>query len=189
MVTSDGKCVKLKTNAHILLWRYMMLKYKTDTQLDVSNWPGQITKMKVFPNLSASLNTWSLTAALHSTKQDATWQHPFLSHFTPSTQPIDWSLGRHVEGAWVSSTNLTGGCWELSPPLLVDPPLELSLFHDSEKRPLVVGRPGPDVPDATDASSRVENGLSLRNSLRSVHFFLEAIGVEKLMAEVWRAVY
>lgn len=63
----------------------------------------------------------------------------------------------------------------MSTPLLVDPPLELSLFQDSEKRPLVVERPGPDVPDATDESSRVENGRSLRSSLRSAHFFLEAM--------------
>lgn len=63
----------------------------------------------------------------------------------------------------------------------MDPPLELSLFHDSEKRPLVVGRPGPDVPDATDESSRVENGRSLLNSLRSDHFFLEAINVKNLV--------
>lgn len=75
----------------------------------------------------------------------------------------------------------------MSAPLLVDPPLELSLFHDSEKRPLVVGRPGPDVPDATDESSRVENGRSLRNSLLSAHFFLEAIGVENLVKETWEA--
>lgn len=60
----------------------------------------------------------------------------------------------------------------------MEPPLELSLFHDSEKRPLVVGRPGPDAPEATDESSRVENALSLLNSLRSDHFFLEAIGVK-----------
>ncbi len=69
----------------------------------------------------------------------------------------------------------------MSTPLLVDPPLELSLFHDSEKRPLVVERPGPDVPDATDESSRVENGRSLRNSLRSAHFFLEAIDDENVV--------
>lgn len=87
-----------------------------------------------------------------------------------------------MEGACVSS-HLTGGCWELSAPLLVDPPLELSLFHDSEKRPLVVGRPGPDVPDATDESSLVENGRSLRSSLCSDHFFLEAIGVENLVRD------
>lgn len=68
----------------------------------------------------------------------------------------------------------------MSAPLLVDPPLELSLFHDSEKRPLVVERPGPDVPNATE-SSRVENGWSLCNSLRSAHFFLEAIGVENVV--------
>lgn len=61
-------------------------------------------------------------------------------------------------------------------PRLVDPPLELSLFQDSEKRPLVVVRPGPDVPDATDESSWVERARSLRWSLRSAHFFLEAIG-------------
>lgn len=67
----------------------------------------------------------------------------------------------------------------------MDPPLELSLFHDSEKRPLVVGRPGPDVPDATDESSRVENGRSLRNSRRSAHFFFEAIGVKNLVGEMW----
>lgn len=64
----------------------------------------------------------------------------------------------------------------MSAPLLVEPPLELSLFHDSEKRPLVVERPGPDVPDATDASSRVENCRSLLSSRCSAHFFLEAIG-------------
>lgn len=63
----------------------------------------------------------------------------------------------------------------------MEPPLELSLFHDSENRPLVVGRPGPDVPDATDESSRVENGRSLRNSLRSDHFFLEAMGVQNVV--------
>lgn len=60
---------------------------------------------------------------------------------------------------------------------MVEPPLELSLFQDSEKRPLVVERPGPDVPDATDASSRVENCRSLLNSRCSAHFFLEAIGL------------
>lgn len=70
----------------------------------------------------------------------------------------------------------------------MDPPLELSLFHDSEKRPLVVGRPGPDVPDATDESSRVENGRSLRSSLLSAHFFLEAIGVVDLVKETWEEV-
>lgn len=65
----------------------------------------------------------------------------------------------------------------------MDPPLELSLFHDSEKRPLEVVRPGPDVPDATDESSRVENARSLRSSLRSAHFFLEAIGVGNAVKE------
>lgn len=83
--------------------------------------------------------------------------------------------------------HLTVSCWELSAPLLVDPPLELSLFHDSEKRPLEVGRPGPagpDVPDATDESSLVENGRSLRSSLRSAHFFLEAIGVKNVVKEM-----
>lgn len=80
--------------------------------------------------------------------------------------------------------HLTVSCWELSAPLLVDPPLELSLFHDSEKRPLVVGRPGPDVPGATDESSLVENGRSLRSSLRSAHFFLEAIGVKNVVKEM-----
>lgn len=67
----------------------------------------------------------------------------------------------------------------------MDPPLELSLFHDSEKRPLAVVRPGPDAPDAAEESSRVENGRSLRSSLRSAHF-LEAIGVEDVVKETWK---
>lgn len=72
----------------------------------------------------------------------------------------------------MASVSLTGGCWELSAPLLVEPPLELSLFQDSEKRPLVVGRPGP-----SDDSSRVEHARSLRMpSLRiSPNFFFEAM--------------
>lgn len=72
----------------------------------------------------------------------------------------------------------------MSTPLFVEPPLELSLFHDSEKRPLVVARPGPEVPDATDVSSRLEKGRSLRSSLLSAHFFLEAIGEDKLIKEM-----
>lgn len=98
----------------------------------------------------------------------------------PSLHPgsIDlWGTSRG--GVYLTSNYLTSGCWELSAPLLVEPPLELSLFHDSEKRPLVVERPGPDAPDATDESSRVENGCSLLNSLLSVHFFLDAIDVAK----------
>ena len=77
-------------------------------------------------------------------------------------------------GVSVSPGGLTGGCWELRAPLLVEPPRELILFHDSEKRPLVVGRPGPaDVVP----SSRPEHDRSLRPSLRSPHFFLEDISV------------
>ena len=74
----------------------------------------------------------------------------------------------------MSPGGLTGGCWELRAPLLVEPPRELILFHDSEKRPLVLGRPGPaDV----GPSSRPEHERSLRPSLRSPHFFLEDISL------------
>lgn len=38
---------------------------------------------------------------------------------------------------------LTAACCAASPDFLVDPCLELSLFQDSEKRPLLVGRPAP----------------------------------------------
>lgn len=59
---------------------------------------------------------------------------------------------------------LTTACCEASPDLLVDPCLELSLFQDSEKRPLVEGRPGP------CASSLVV--LTLKPSLLPSHFLL-----------------
>lgn len=60
---------------------------------------------------------------------------------------------------------LTTACCEASPNLLVDPCLELSLFQDSEKRPLVEGRPGPCA-----SSSLVV--LTLKPSLLPSHFLL-----------------
>lgn len=95
-----------------------------------------------------------------------------------SQHPGHWLIFGNKSRGSLYLNYLTGGCWELSAPLLVEPPLELSLFQDSEKRPLAVGRPGPDAPDATDKSSRVENARSLLNSLRSDHFFLDAIVVQ-----------
>lgn len=59
---------------------------------------------------------------------------------------------------------LTAACCAASADLLVDPCLELSLFQDSEKRPLLVGRPGP------CASSRVV--FTLKPSLLPSHLRL-----------------
>ncbi|CAL8330190.1 unnamed protein product [Arctogadus glacialis] len=81
---------------------------------------------------------------------------------------------------------LTGGCWELSAPLLVEPPLELSLFQDSEKRPLALGRPVPDPPEVAEESSRLENARSRWVSRRSDHFLLEIDSKRKVVVSVGR---
>lgn len=88
---------------------------------------------------------------------------PPPSHTSPCHPPAN-PCQPPVEPQTDAVPVLTAACCAASPDLLVDPCLELSLFQDSEKRPLLVERPGP------CASSRVV--FTLKPSLLPSHLRL-----------------
>lgn len=94
--------------------------------------------------LSQSLSCAPLTPSLYVATQTLALRLLSFPHTSTCHSPAN-PCQPPVEPQTDAIPVLTAACCAARPDLLVDPCLELNLFQDSEKRPLLVGRPGPCV--------------------------------------------